>query len=163
MENQSVVGKMNPAAVYFTFDHVGQKILGSAFHFKKAGIPGTMQYEALMERMKAQPTYTLAPIPAKTKATKKQTYAGLTTALMAEYIGIQTNSEKLTAEFEQMVADKTRYPVMKSWFLDTFKGFDVKKAEATIRAHKLITYKAKVRKVLPKVKSALDFPKGANE
>lgn len=163
MENLNVVGKMNPAAVYFVFDHVGKKILGSEYHFKKAGIPGSMQYEALMERMAAQPSYKLSPIPAKKKVARKQTYAGLTLALMEKYIAIQENSEKLSAEFAQMKADKARYPAIKSWFLDAFPGFDVKRSEAEIREHNLNTYKAVIRRVQPKVLKALEKAKAANE
>lgn len=154
---------MNPAAVYFVFDHVGKKILGSEYHFKKAGIPNTPQYEALMERMSAQPSYKLSPIPAKKKVARKQTYAGLTLALMEKYIAIQENSEKLSAEFAQMKADKAHYPAIKSWFLDAFPGFDVKRSEAEIREHNLNTYKAVIRRVQPKVLKALEKAKAANE
>ena len=162
MENLNV-GKMNPAAVYFVFDHVGKKILGSEYHFKKAGIPNTPQYSALMNRMAEQPNYKLTPIPAKKKVANKQTYAGLTVALMEKYIAIQKDNEKLNAEFAQMKSDKARYATMKSWFLDHFSDFNVKRAEAAIRAHELNTYKAIICKVQPKVVKALEMARAANE
>lgn len=157
------VGKMNTAAVYFVFDHVGKKILGSEYHFKKAGIPGSMQYEALMERMAAQPDYTLSPIPAKKKVEKKQTYAGLTLALMKQYIAIKENNEKLMAEYEKMVEDKACYPTVKSWFLEAYPGFDVKRAETEIREHKLRSYKKVIRKVQPRVIKTLEMAQAANQ
>lgn len=163
MENLNVVGKMNPAAVYFTFDHVGKKILGSEYHFKKAGIPGSVQYEALMKRMAAQPNYKLSPIPAKKKVEKKQTYAGLTLALMEKYIAIKENSEKLMAEFEKMKTDKACYPTVKSWFLEAYPGFDVKRAETEIREHKLRSYKKVVRTIQPRVVKALEMAQAANK
>lgn len=158
------VGKMNPAAVYFIFDHVGKKILGSEYHFKKAGIPGSAQYAALMARMEAQPTYKLSPIPAKKKVEKKQTYAGLTLALMKQYIAIKENNERLMTEFEKMREDKACYPTVKSWFLEAFPGFEVNRAKTEIREFKLRNYKKVVRMtVQPRVIKALERAQAANQ
>lgn len=162
--NTATTGSTKASAnIYFTFDHIHKKIVGSEFHFKKAGIPASPQYNALMSAMESQPTYTLDSVTSKRKVENKQTYAGLTRDLMKAYIGIQPDNEKLTAEFEAMIQDKKCYPTMKSWFLDTFKGFNVKKAETAIRSHKLNTYKAHVRKVQPVPKTTIDFPKASNE
>lgn len=163
MNTQNVVASAKSSTVYFIYDHIEKKICGSEYHFKKAGVPASEQYKALMACMEAQPTYQLAPIAAKKKVEKKQTYAGLTLALMEKYIAIQENSEKLSAEFAQMKADKARYPAIKSWFLDAFPGFDVKRSEAEIREHNLNTYKAVIRRVQPKVLKALEKAKAANE
>ena len=55
----------------FTFNHLNKTIVGSALNFKRAGNPENPQYEALMTAIDMQPTYTLAPIPAKHKVEKK--------------------------------------------------------------------------------------------
>ena len=47
---------------YFTFDHVGERIVGSEFNFKMSGNPNKPQYNALMAAKAMQPTYQFAPI-----------------------------------------------------------------------------------------------------
>ena len=45
---------VRPAATaFFTFDHFNKKIVGSELNFKKSGVPGSAQYNALMEAMAA--------------------------------------------------------------------------------------------------------------
>ena len=137
------------APKFFRFNILNDTIEGSEFNFKMSGNPTKPQYEALMTAMAMQPTYTLAPIASTKKVDKKQTYAGLTLALMADYIRI-VGSEQAKAEFNHMVEDKkTTYPTIKSWFLDYFKvGFTVEKAKREIANRKLNTRKAVVRKVV---------------
>ncbi|MBR5570551.1 MAG: hypothetical protein IKW10_06635 [Oscillospiraceae bacterium] len=152
-----------PATVYFTFDHIQKKIVGSEYHFKKAGIPDSPQYKALMSAVESQPTYALLSVASKRKVENKRTYAGLNAPLMEKYIAIQPNSEKLQAELEKMNTDKAHFSAKKSWFIDAFPGFDVRRAEAEIREHKLSTYKGIVRKVMPKAKASLEIPKAVNQ
>ena len=132
-------------ATYFTFNHINKTIVGSEFNFKMSGNPTKPQYEALMTAMAMQPTYTLAPIASTKKVDKKQTYAGLTLALMADYIRIAA-TEQVKAEFNHMVEDKnTTYPTLKSWFLDEFKHFNVNQAKAQIAKYDLTARKTAVR------------------
>ena len=131
----------------FTFNHIDKTIVGTEHHFNQAGIPNSTAYNALMAAMAMQPTYSLAPIASTKKVEKKQTYAGLTLGLMADYIRI-AGTEQVKAEFTHMVEDKTAYPTIKSWFLEEFKHFNVNQAKTQIAKHKLADRKATVRKVV---------------
>lgn len=143
-------------AAYFTFNHINKTIVGSEFNFKMSGNPTKPQYEALMNAMAMQPTYTLAPIASQKKVEKKQTYKGLDMALMADYIRIVA-TEQVKAEFKHMVEGKTAYPTIKSWFLEEFKHFNVNQAKAQIAKHDLTARKAAVRTAV-KVKTAKATP-----
>ena len=151
----------------FTFNHLNKTIVGSALNFKRAGNPENPQYEALMTAIDMQPTYTLAPIPAKHKVEKKQTYKGLTSELITEYVEVFGN-EAQKAELAQMIDDNENYPAIKSWFLDYFRaGFTVEKAKREIANRKLKAKKAIVRKaVKAKIAKAnavvSEFPDVAN-
>ena len=141
------------SAIYFTFNHINKTIVGSEFNFKMSGNPTKPQYEALMNAMAMQPTYTLAPIASTKKVEKKQTYKGLDMGLMADYIRVFGN-EQVKAEFNHMVEDKKiTYPTIKSWFLDEFKHFNVNQAKAQIAKSELTSRKAAVRTAV-KVKTA---------
>lgn len=130
---------------FFTFDHFGKKIVGSEQNFKKSGIPGSAQYNALMEAMNHHPNYTLSPVVPKVK---KQTYKGLNSDLITEYVEVFGN-EAQKAELEKMIDDNEAFPAIKSWFLDYFKcGFTVEKAKREIAHRKLSAKKTKVRKVV---------------
>lgn len=149
-------------ATYFTYDHFNHKIIGSELNFKKSGNPNYPQYEALMAAMAAHPNYELSAVAPKVK---KQTYAGLNTGLIAEYVELFGN-EAQKAELNQMVNDNEAYPAIKSWFLDYFKcGFTVEKAKREIAHRKLNTKKATVRKAV-RVKVApaavVEMPAAAN-
>ena len=144
------------SATYFTFNHINKTIVGSEFNFKMSGNPTKPQYEALMNAMAMQPTYSLAPIASTKKVEKKQTYAGLTLPLMSDYIRI-VGTEQVKAEFKHMVEGKTAYPTIKSWFLDEFKHFNVNQAKAQIAKHDLTARKATVRTAV-KVKTAKVAP-----
>ena len=147
---------------YFTFDHVGERILGSEFNFKMSGNPNKPQYNALMAAKAMQPTYQFAPIAStKKKVDKKQTYKGLNFELMMDYVEFKGNDVQ-KAEFQAIVDDNASYPTIKSWFLDNFKaGFTVEKATREIAQHKLGERKAKVRAAV-RVKSVKAAPAVVN-
>ena len=145
-------------ATYFTYDHFGKKIVGSELNFKKSGNPNNPQYAALMAAMAAHPTYAFAPVAPKVK---KQTYKGLTTDLMREYVQIKGTATQLE-ELDNLIDNNEAYPTIKSWFLDYFKcGFTVEKAKSVVAHHKLNARKAKVRiKVAPA--AVVEMPAAAN-
>lgn len=128
----------------FTFNHIDKTIVGTEHHFNQAGIPDSTAYKALMAAMAMQPTYSLAPIASTKKVEKKQTYAGLTLGLMADYIRI-AGTEQVKAEFTHMVEGKTAYPTIKSWFLEEFQHFNVNQAKTMIAKHELTARKTAVR------------------
>ena len=135
------------APKFFRFNILNDTIEGSEFNFKKAGNPTSEQYAELMQFKAIQPTFKFAPIASTKKVEKKQTYAGLTLGLMADYIRI-AGTEQVKAEFTHMVEDKTAYPTIKSWFLEEFHHFNVNQAKTQIAKHELADRKATVRKVV---------------
>ena len=132
---------------FFRFNLFNDTIEGSEFNFKKAGDPTSAQYAELVQFKAIQPSFKFAPIASTKKVDKKQTYAGLTLTLMADYIRIVAN-EQTKAEFNHMVEGKTSYPTIKSWFLDEFKHFNVNQAKAQIAKHNLTSKKDAVRKAV---------------
>lgn len=159
-------------ATYFTFDHINKKIVGSEFNFKMSGNSTKPQYVALVNAMAMHPNYTLTPIPSSKKVEKKQSYKGLNSDLITEYVEVFGNAAQ-KAELDKMVNDNEAFPAIKSWFLDYFKaGFSVEKAKRDIAHRKLSTKKATVRKVVKanmvkaeeaKASAPIDFPKVVNQ
>ncbi len=146
--NASVKSAPITAPKFFRFNLFNGTIEGSEFNFKKAGNPDSVQYAELMKFKAIQPTFKYAPIASTKKVEKKQTYAGLTSDLIAEYVEVfGTDAQK--AELTEMVDGNEAYPTIKSWFLDYFKaGFTVEKAKREIANKKLRAKKSKVRKVV---------------
>ena len=140
------------AATFFSCDHIGKRIYGSAANFKKAETFGTAQYEALMVLMERHANYTLDAIAPEVQ---KQSYKGLNFELMMEYVEFK-GSKVQQAEFEEIVNNNSTFPVIKSWFVENFKaGFTVEKAKSEIAAAKrnvaqatLKATKSNVRKVV---------------
>ena len=139
-------------ATYFTFDHFNKKIVGTEQNFKKSGISGTAQYNALMAAMSAHPNYELSAMAPKVK---KQTYAGLNFDLMMDYVEIK-GTEFQKAEFEEIVNRDSSFPVIKSWFVDNFKvGFTVEKAKHEIAVAKNNAKKMAAKESLKAQKAAV--------
>ena len=144
------------AATFFSCDHIGKRIYGSAANFKKAEIFGTAQYEALMILMDRHSNYRLEAIAPEFV---KQSYKGLNFELMMDYVEIKGSAVQ-KAEFEEIVNSNSTFPVIKSWFVENFKvGFTVEKAKKEIEIAKrnakkqiaqdaLKIQKANVRKVV---------------
>lgn len=145
----------------FIFNHITKTIDGKANDFKRAGIPGSEHEALLLRRMAAQPTYTLNPISPK-KNPAKETYAGLNIQLMREFIPTQENAEERMAEFEEFVEKNSSYPTIKSWFIETYKGFTVEKAKKAITAHEIKSVKKAVVIKL-NAKKTVDFAKASNQ
>ena len=132
-------------AKFFVCDHFNRKIIGTEQNFKKSGVFGSEQYNALMEVMAAHPTYSLTVKASEKKVEKKQTYKGLNFEMMMDYVAIKGN-EVQKAEFEAIVDSNANYPTIKSWFVENFKvGFSVAKAEREIAESKLKAKKAAIR------------------
>ena len=162
MSNVNATTK-SASATYFTFDHIGKRIVGSEFNFKKSGDDRTPQYEALMTAMERHPNYSLSAVAPNVK---KQTYAGLTMPLMEEYLNLVYEgelAEVARAKFAEMKAKKQKkemsFATIKSWFLELFPKFNVNKAKLEINAKKLEKAKAPYRVMKVSVKA----PHSANK
>ena len=142
---------------YFTFDHVKERIVGSEYNFKMAGHADKPQYAALMEAKKRHPDYELTPVASSKKVEKKQSYEGLNRPLIEQYLEFKGN-EILQAEYQKMKDEKFPFPTVKSWFLDNYKRFDVKKAKAEMAKGKLVAKKANIRLAVQKKQSNSSAP-----
>ena len=131
----------------FTYNHINKTIVGTDINFQKAGIPGSALEKELLARMAGQPTYTFEVI-ATEKKPEKRSYAGLTMDLMEDYLAIWENelADAARAKFAEMKAKQEkkelRFSLVKSWFLELFPKFDVKKAKKEIREKKFKDAKA---------------------
>ena len=114
----------------FTVDFANNAITASKTTLKKASIPNSPEYKELMKLMKKHPSLTIAEKEIK-KAVGKETYEGLNKAFIEKYISIQTNAVDLKAQYEQ-AAKLGKFPLVRKWFLNTFKDFDMAAAKEEI-------------------------------
>ena len=157
--------KATVSATYFTYDHISKKIDGTMENFELSGIPGSAQDLALMACRKEHPDYDFRIVKVKKE---KNSYKGLKRELMYDYIDC-FGSEEMMEKFQQMKEDGTRFPAMKSWFLEQFPKFNVEKARKEIREYRLGHIKAKYRvaKIAPKNRPSTsnipELPKASNQ
>ena len=114
----------------FAVNFAENTIVASKTTLKKASVPNSAEYKELMKLMKQHPTFTVAEKEIK-KAEGKKTYGGLNTAFIEKYISIQTNAKELNEQYAK-VSKMGKFPLVRKWFLDTFKDFDMKTAKAAI-------------------------------
>ena len=145
MTNNTTSTNNTRTATYFTVDHFKHQIIGTEQNFKKAGIFGSDQYNALMEVMAVHADYSLTVKVSDKKVEKKQSYKGLNSDLIREYVEIK-GTEAQKAELAEMIDNDEAFATIKSWFLDYYKcSFSVEKAKNEIAYRKLNARKAKVR------------------
>ena len=114
----------------FAVNFAENTIVASKTTLKKASVPNSPEYKALMKLMKQNPTFTIAEKAIK-EATGKKTYEGLNKAFIEKYISIQSNAADLKAQYEQ-AAKMGKFPLVRKWFLNTFKNFDMAAAKEEI-------------------------------
>ena len=142
----------------FAVNFAENTIVASKTTLKKASIPNSAEYKALMKLMKQNPTFTVAEKEIK-KAEGKNTYKGLDKAFVEKYISIQDNADDLNKQYAK-AAEMGKFPLVRQWFLDTFKGFtmeDIKEAiaKATIaEINKAVEKKLEDGFVMPEKKAS---------
>ena len=124
---------------YFTLDFAAKTITGTKATFARAGKGTGAEYNELVAKMAAHPGFTLVEKAQKSKSTK-ETYDGLKFDFMERYISIQINKDDLMARYEEAkIMAKSHgtktYPLVKKWFLETFKEFTMEKAKKEIEAY----------------------------
>lgn len=138
----------------FAYDFVNNTIVASKTTLKKASVPNSPEYKALMKLMKQNPRFTVVEKQIK-EATGKQTYKGLTEAFIKSYISIQENAVELTKQFEE-AKKMGKFPLVRRWFLDKFKNFNMETAKEELK-------KATIKKVISisagQQEKVLDLPK----
>ena len=103
-------------------DHMNDTIYVSADFIKKAGIPGTYEYETFKIMKNDNPAY---KIERKTVSSSKKVYKGLTIDRMRDYIALK---DKAAMEDFNHVCAEARvrghaYPRVKSWFVHKYKDY----------------------------------------
>ena len=145
------------ANVRFTINFVKKEITGSKASFKKAGKGFGPEYEELAAKIARHPDFALVEIePKKRSNKKKETYEGLNEPFMRNYIRTKADSAKYMAELDEVKKgaekyNKSVYPLMKKWFLDTFSvegHFDMDQARAEINAYVITVAKNAAFKVV---------------
>ena len=131
----------------FSINFTEQTISGSKSALKKASNPASAEYKELTTKMALHPTFKVVE---KEPNTNKNTYKDMDYKFMRNYINAQPNAKELLAEFETAKAMFSgKYPLVKKWFLDTFKddaeSFKVSEAKKTIATAKVRRVKATVQ------------------
>ena len=114
----------------FAVNFAENTIIASKTTLKKASIPNSPEYKALMKLMKQNPTFTVETKVIK-EATGKKTYEGLNKAFIEKYISIQDNADDLNKQYAK-AAEMGKFPLVRKWFLNTFKNFDMETAKKEI-------------------------------
>ena len=165
MKAQKKNVKATVSTTYFTYDHINKKIDGTMENFELSGIPGSAQDLALMACLKEHPDYDYRIVKLHKE---KNSYKGLKLELMYDYIDC-FGSKEMMAEFQRMKNEGTRFPAIKSWFLDLFPKFNVEKAKKEVQKYRLGVVKAKYKvvKTAPKNRkpssNISDLPMASNE
>ncbi len=132
----------------FAIDFAKDTISASKSALKKASNPYTAEHAELMRLTALHPTFKVVE---KEPNPKKTTYKGMGFKMMADYIRTQENADELMEEFEAAKnMFNNSYPLVKKWFLDTFKNdadkFKVSDAKKAIANEKVNRVKATVKK-----------------
>ena len=114
----------------FVVNFAENPIIATKTTLKKASVPNSPEYKALMKLMKQNPTFTVAEKEIK-KAEGKNTYKGLDKAFVEKYISIQDNADDLNKQYAK-AAEMGKFPLVRKWFLNTFKNFDMETAKKEI-------------------------------
>ena len=114
----------------FAVDFANNTIVASKTTLKKASIPNSAEYKELMKLMKKHPTLNITEKEIK-KAEGKKTYEGLNKAFIEKYISIQDNAAALSEQYK-MAAEMGKFPLVRKWFLNTFKNFDMDAAKEAV-------------------------------
>lgn len=114
----------------FAVNFAENTIIASKTTLKKASVPNSPEYKALMKLMKQNPTFTIEEKKIK-EATGKKTYEGLNKDFIKKYISIQDNFADLNKQYAK-AAEMGKFPMVRKWFLNTFKNFDMETAKAEI-------------------------------
>lgn len=126
-------------ARFFRFDFTSNTIVGSKTAIKKAGNPDSKEYKELMKLREIQPEFQVVEKEVK-KSSGKQSYKGLNRDFVEAYISIQPNADTLNKQYKE-AKEMGTFPLVRKWFLTTFKEFDMEEAKREIEEAKLLKIK----------------------
>lgn len=145
----------------FSVDVVAKTITASVATLNRAKNPNSKEYLELGLLLADHPDFTIDK-----KASNKTTYDGLNFLFMRDYIRIQDDCDELMDEFEAVkLSCGEKYPIVKKWFLDTFKNedgkFNMAKAKREITNGKIESAKSRVKAV--RKTATIAMPKVVNQ
>ena len=114
----------------FAVNFAENTIIATKTTLKKASVPNSPEYKALMKLMKHNPTFTVEVKEIK-KAEGKKTYAGLNNDFIKNYISIKQNAKELEQQYSKAY-DMGKFAMARKWFLTTFENFDMEAAKEEI-------------------------------
>lgn len=119
----------------FTVCFEENTIIATKTTLKKASVPNSPEYKALMKLMKQNPTFSIEVKEIK-KAEGKKTYAGLNNDFIKDYISIKENAEELKQQYNKAY-EMGKFVMVRKWFLNTFENFDMEEAKEKIAKARL--------------------------
>ena len=119
----------------FTVCFEENTIIATKTTLKKASVPNSPEYKALMKLMKQNPTFSIEVKEIK-KAEGKKTYAGLNNDFIKDYISIKENAEELKQQYNKAY-EMGKFVMVRKWLLNTFKNFDMEEAKREIAKARL--------------------------
>lgn len=119
----------------FTVCFEENTIIATKTTLKKASVPNSPEYKALMKLMKQNPTFSIEVKEIK-KAEGKKTYAGLNNDFIKDYISIKENAEELKQQYNKAY-EMGKFVMARKWFLNTFENFDMEEAKEKIAKARL--------------------------
>lgn len=145
----------------FAVNFAENTIVASKTTLKKASIPNSAEYKALMKLMKQNPTFTISEKVIK-EHEGKETYAGLKKDLIEQFIAIQDNAADLDAKYQE-ASKLGKFPLVRKWFLKEFNNITVKAMKEAIENHNLEQISAVVAKEDSKQPKVIEMSAAANQ
>ena len=107
----------------FTVCFEDNTIIATKTTLKKASVPNSPEYKTLMKLMKQNPTFAVVVKEIK-KAEGKKDYKGVNNKFIKEYISIKENADELEKQYKKAY-EMGKFVMVRKWFLNTFKNFDI--------------------------------------
>lgn len=114
----------------FTVDFANNSIIATKTTLKKASVPNSNEYKALMKLTKQHPTFSIVEKEIKA-AEGKETFKGLNKVIIEKYISIQPNAADLQKQYGKAV-ELGKFPLVRKWFLNTFEGIKMEAIKEAI-------------------------------
>ena len=119
----------------FTVCFEDNTIIATKTTLKKASVPNSPEYKTLMKLMKQNPTFAVVVKKIK-KAEGKKDYKGVNNKFIKEYISIKENADELEKQYKKAY-EMGKFVMVRKWFLNTFKNFDMEEAKREIAKARL--------------------------
>ena len=91
-------------------------------------------------------------------AAVKKTYEGLNKAFIEKYISIQSNADDLNKQYAK-ATEMGKFPLVRKWFLNTFKNFNLEEAKKEIEQDALRKISAASAEKQSNVRAPASLPK----